>query len=124
MATIIHFDISAEKPDRAKKFYEDLFGWKIELMPGPLNYYSIETKDLNGRKGIGGGMAKRENAQQTGIVNFIGVGSIDKSALSVEKLGGKIIQKKQAVPGYGYLAVCLDTENNPFGLFQEDTNAK
>lgn len=123
MSTIVHFDISTNDPERAKKFYETLFGWKIELLPGPLNYYMIETTDLKGGKGIGGGMAKRENAQQTGIVNYIGVSSIDECAVTVEKLGGKIIKSKQAVPGWGYLAVCVDTENNKFGLFQEDKNA-
>jgi predicted enzyme related to lactoylglutathione lyase len=120
MATLVHFDIPAENPDRAKKFYHDLFGWKIETLPGPMNYSLIETTDAKGTKGIGGGMAKREPGDPTGIVNFIGVESIDKSLLAVEKLGGKILQPKQAVPGWGHLAVCLDTENNRIGLFQEE----
>lgn len=51
MATIVHFDITAEEPERAKKFYEELFEWKINLLPGPENYYLIETKDLSGVKG-------------------------------------------------------------------------
>lgn len=123
MTTIVHFDISADEPDRAKKFYEELFGWKIELLPGPMNYYLIETADRNGQKGIGGGMAKREPGQQPGIINYISVRSIDESAAKVEKLGGKIIQSRQAVPGWGYLAVCEDSENNKFGLFEEDKNA-
>jgi hypothetical protein len=29
MSTIVHFDISAKDTDRAKKFYDGLFGWKI-----------------------------------------------------------------------------------------------
>ncbi|WP_418888336.1 hypothetical protein, partial [Maribacter arcticus] len=33
MASIIHFDISAEDVLRAKSFYENLFGWKIEKFP-------------------------------------------------------------------------------------------
>lgn len=119
MATIVHFDISAENPDRAKKFYQDLFGWKIENLPGPMDYSLIQTTDLNGAKGIGGGIARREKNDQAGIINFIGVKSIDESLKSVEKLGGKVVQQKQAVPGWGYLAVCLDTENNRIGLFQE-----
>jgi hypothetical protein len=31
---------------------------------------------------------------------------------------------KMAVPGMGYLAVCSDTENNTFGLWEADTTAK
>jgi hypothetical protein len=30
MPTIVHFDIPADDIEGAKKFYSDLFGWKIE----------------------------------------------------------------------------------------------
>jgi len=31
---------------------------------------------------------------------------------------------KMAVPGWGYLATCFDTEGNAFGLWQEEPGAK
>lgn len=119
MATIVHFDISAENPARAMEFYEKLFDWKFGSMPGFSDYYEIETRDLNGRPGAAGGLTKRTSPQQTGITNFIGVASIDETLVKLEKFGGKILQSKQAIPGYGYLAVCTDTESNVIGLFQE-----
>ncbi len=124
MATIIHFDVPAEKPERAKAFYEKLFGWKIVQLPGPVSYHMVETKDLEGKPGVGGGITQRESPQQVGITNFIGVASVDAAAKEVAVLGGKVIRPKQAVPGWGYLALCTDTENNVFGLFQEDKHAK
>ncbi len=42
----------------------------------------------------------------------------------MEALGGKTIVPKMAVPGMGYLAVCLDTENNTFGLWEDNPEAK
>ena len=120
MATIVHFDISADNPDRAKKFYEAIFGWKIGPIGGFPDYYEIETTDMNGLKSIGGGITKRENPQQTCIINFIGVSSIDETFAKLTSFGGKVIQAKQRVPGYGFIAVCTDTENNLFGLFQEE----
>ena len=123
MPTIVHFDISADDLKRAKKFYEDLFEWKITSLPGPVEYYLIETTDLNGNQSIGGGMAKRANPEGK-ITQFIGVNSIDEYIVRVEKLGGKVIEHKWPVPGWGYLAVCLDTENNTFGLWEDDKNAK
>ena len=123
MPTIVHFDISADDLDRAKEFYEELFNWKIELLPGPVEYYLIETRDLKGKEGIGGGMSKR-NKPEDKITNFIGVNSINEYTAKVERLGGKVIEAKWPVPGWGYLAVCLDTENNTFGLWEEDKNAK
>lgn len=123
MATIIHFDIGADKPERAKSFYEALFNWKINPVGGFPDYYEIATTGLDGNKGVGGGITKREHPQQTGITHFVGVLSVDEASEKVKALGGRIIQPKQAVPGYGYLVLCTDTENNVFGLFQEDKNA-
>jgi len=31
---------------------------------------------------------------------------------------------KRAIPGIGYLAYCVDTEGNTFGILQSDQNAK
>lgn len=123
MPTITHFDISADNVERAKKFYTDLFDWKFEKVPGPSEYYLITTTDEQGNIGVGGGMAKREQPGDA-ITNFIDVPSIDEYIPKVEQLGGKVITPKQTVPGFGYLAVCLDTENNIFGLWETDEKAQ
>ncbi|MFC2023972.1 VOC family protein [Chloroflexota bacterium] len=123
MPSIVHFDIAADNPDRAKKFYEGLFDWKITAPPVFPDYFLVDTKDLDNKEGVGGGLAKREDPGQR-ITTYIGVSSLDQYAPKVTSLGGKIIQPKMAVPGWGYLAMCLDTENNAFGLWEDDTNAK
>lgn len=124
MATIVHFDISADDLARAKAFYENLFGWKIRTMEGFADYYEIETTENNGKASVGGGLTKRNNSVQAGITNYIGVESIDDSLEKLNSLGGTILLPKQAIPGHGYLAVCADTENNVIGLFQDDKYAK
>ena len=123
MPTIVHFDIAADNPDRAKRFYEGLFDWRIEAPPGFPDYYLVETKALNNEEGVGGGLAKREDPGQR-ITAYIGVSAIDEYTPKVGSLGGKIIQPKMAVPGWGYIALCLDTEDNVFGLWQDDKNAR
>lgn len=32
--TIVHFEIPADNPERAAKFYRELFGWDIQNAPG------------------------------------------------------------------------------------------
>jgi hypothetical protein len=123
MPTIVHFDISADDVERAKRFYSELFNWKIEKFPGPTEYFLIETASLDGKKGVSGGIAKRENPQQK-ITNFIAISSIDEYMAKVETLGGKIIEPKMAIPTIGYIAACQDTEGNTFGLLEIDKNAK
>lgn len=77
MPTIVHFDLPADDPGRARQFYSDLFGWKFEAPPGFSDYYMVETGDLEGRPGIGDGLGKRESPEQR-IMNYIGVPSVDE----------------------------------------------
>jgi len=119
MPTVVHFEIAADDVSRAKKFYENLFGWEIKPVP-EMEYWLIAT---SGENAVNGGMMKRQQPEQR-ITDYISVSSVADYAAKVEKLGGKIIVPKMAVKGMGYFAVCLDTEQNPFGLWECDTNAK
>ena len=121
--TIVHFDLPADDPERAKKFYEKLFDWKFNKVPMPTPYYLIETKDSEGNPGIRGGMGKRGLPGQQ-VSNYIGVPSVEDYLEKVKELGGNIFMPKTAVSGWGYLAICVDTENNTFGLWEEDRNVK
>ncbi|MDQ6668040.1 MAG: VOC family protein, partial [Thermoproteota archaeon] len=129
MPTIVHFDIPSDDIERSKKFYNELFGWKIdkwsgsEAMPEGMEYWLISTVDDKGNKALGGGMGKRQSAQQQGITNFFDVKSVQEYSTRVEQLGGKVISPKMQVPGMGYIATCTDTENNGFGIFEADQTA-
>lgn len=51
MPTIVHFDIPADDLERAKSFYSKLFGWKFEKPIETMEYYLIDTEDLEGKEG-------------------------------------------------------------------------
>ena len=123
MPTIVHFEIPTDDLERAKEFYSKIFGWKIEKAPGPMDYWLFTAADEKGEKELCGGMMNRQNPHQP-ITNYIGVSSIAEYAVKVQNLGGQVVCPKTAVPGCGYFAVCLDTENNCFGLWEADENAK
>jgi hypothetical protein len=121
MSTIVHFDVPADNIERAKKFYSELLGWKFESFP-EMQYNLITTTNVDGTPGIGGGMGKRMDPSQR-IMNYFGVKSIDAAMNQVRSLGGSILMGKMAVPKMGYLANCVDTEGNLFGLWEEDAGA-
>lgn len=136
MPTIVHFEIPSDNIERAKKFYSELFGWKIEKWPGtgngeltsaatgqPMEYWMVTTTDDKGNKALGGGMMKRQMSEHH-ITNYIGVRSVDEYSVKVKNLGGKVVAAKHAVPGMGYFALCLDTENNSFAIWESNENAK
>jgi len=119
---IVWFEIPADDVGRAKSFYTSLFGWKTEKMPGPMDYWHIDTGGEDASPD--GGLMKRQNPGQQGITNYINVPSVDEFAAKVQKLGGKICMPKTAVPQMGYFAVCQDPENNTFALWEKNENAK
>ena len=126
MFGVCHFEIPADDVERAQKFYGELFGWKIEKFAGsaPMEYWSITTSAEKGGMGLlAGGMMKRQAPQQQ-ITIYIEVPSVDEYVDRVKKLGGRVCFPKMAIPGMGFFAVCLDLENNGFGLWELNAEAK
>lgn len=120
--TIVHFEIPANDIEKLKEFYSNLFKWKIEKSPGPIEYWLIETVPVDEkmqplRPGVNGGMYKKERPEFK-PVNYISVESIDRCIEKVKNLGGKIIQPKQEVQNVGWIAVALDPEGNQFAMLQ------
>jgi predicted enzyme related to lactoylglutathione lyase len=120
--TIVHFEIPADDVEKLRKFYGELFGWKIEKMPGPMEYWGIATVPVNEkgmpqRPGVNGGMMKRQNPEHK-PVNYIAVESVDEYVKKIEALGGRVIVPKTEVPGIGWWASALDPEGNQFAILQ------
>ncbi len=118
----VHFDIAADDPERAMKFYKDVFGWKFNKWDGPLDYWLATTGDSK-EPGINGGISRR-NKQMPGMMNTIGVASLDKYIKKIESNGGKILMPKMEIPGIGWFATFQDTEGNMFGIIEQPAKPK
>lgn len=121
MSRVVHFEIPADNPERAIKFYEKVFDWQIEKWDGPIEYWLIMTGEED-KPGIDGGLARRENPT-TGVENTIDVKNLDASLANVKAYGGKVVRPRMAVPGVGWMAYVKDTEGNVFGLMESDSEA-
>ena len=120
--TLMHFEIPANNVEKLKRFYEEVFGWKIIQASGPIEYWVIQTVpvDPNGmlmRPGVNGGMYKKQ-VPESKPVNYFAVESISDFLAKIEKLGGKVTQPKQEVPEIGWIAAAEDPEGNLFALIQ------
>lgn len=124
----VHFEIHAENPERAIKFYKTLFGWEFnqwETQP----YWLVKTGE-KGTPGIDGGLLPRRGPGPVDMqavnafVCTVDVADCDATAKRVIEIGGSIALAKMAVPTVGWLAYGKDTEGNLFGLMQFDADAK
>ena len=122
MPRIVHFEICADKPERAVAFYTKVFGWKTEKWAGAEDYWMANT-GADKEPGINGAIMQKRDPKWT-TVNTVDVPSVDDYVSKVTKNGGKVVAPKVAIPGMGYVAYCQDTEGNVFGIWQTDTSAK
>ena len=120
-----YFEIQANNIEKAKSFYESIFGWKFSKMEGfPIEYFRIETE------GLRGGLLGRPvpipagSSGTNAYVCSMEVKSFDNTAKKILDLGGRVAMEKFAVPGVCWQGYFLDTEGNTFGLFQPDPEAK
>lgn len=127
MPRVIHFEIHADDPQRAVKFYQELFDWQFQKWDGPAEYWLIMTGPQE-QPGINGGLLRRPGPKQgdavLAYICTIDVPSVDQYTERAVAAGGQIAMPKMPVPGVGWLAYCKDTEGNLFGMMQPDPTAQ
>jgi predicted enzyme related to lactoylglutathione lyase len=121
--TVAHFSINADDVERARTFYERVFGWKFAAW-GPPGFYMIDAKDS---PVLGSLQGRRELVKDQRTVGFectVGVPSIDATEEAVKAAGGKVLLDRSVIVGVGTLMFFQDTEGNVFGAMQYDAKAE
>lgn len=119
---VVHFEIPYDDGERARKFYEDAFGWKLQSVPGM--GYVLVTTGPTGQSGptepgfVNGGMLSRADAPGHGPLVVVDVESIDDALARIGELGGETVAGKQPVGDMGHSAYVKDPEGNVVGLWE------
>ena len=114
-----HFAIGCDDVDRAKKFYEAVFGWRIEPW-GPPNYYLI-FPDYPDRTLNGDLRERTEPASKSGRGGFectFTVEDLKPITDAVLANGGAVAEPEYRIEGVGNLMYFFDTEGNRFGVMK------
>ncbi|MDX1756218.1 MAG: VOC family protein [Marinobacter sp.] len=124
MNSLAYYEIQADDPERAIRFYETVFGWQFQRQEGlPVDYWRIRSE------GIQGGLLQRPAATPppecgtNGYVCSLQVADFDTTARRIEQAGGQIALPRFPVPGVCWQGYFIDPEGNTFGIFQVDTEA-
>jgi predicted enzyme related to lactoylglutathione lyase len=119
---VVHFEIPADDIDRARGFYREAFGWRVDPVPD-MDYTMVGTTP-SGPDGmpsdpgaINGGMMARQGPVTSPVIT-VNVDNVDQTLAALEKLGGKTVTGRQAVGDMGFSAYFRDTEGNIVGLWE------
>lgn len=105
---IVWFELPARDTKRARDFYGRLFGWKFEPFGGAAEYHMASEA---------GGAITPVSSGTKGPIVYFGVEDLDASSERVKELGGRVGERKE-LPHVGSYVHCVDTESNPFRLWQ------
>lgn len=109
---VVHIEIPATNVPSAAKFYETLFGWKMEHA-AEFDY----TMWADG-SGYGGGFNKVDDDNPIGqVLVYIDSDDIDADLQHVVKLGGLVVREKTEIPGTGWFALFKDPTGNTLALY-------
>ena len=116
-ARLRHFAINADNVQRAKAFYEKVFGWSFTPW-GPPDFYQIR----DATPGLWGALQQRReliDGQRTvAFETSFQVDDIRATLKAAEASGGRVLMQPNLIEGVGEIGYFADTEGNLCGVAQ------
>ena len=111
----VHVELATTDLAKAKRFYGDLFAWKLEDMPMPDGTYTM----IDVGEGTGGGMMKNLMPGAPSMwMAYVNVDDIKASSNKARSLGANVMKDVTEVPGMGWFSILTDPTGAMLGLWQ------
>lgn len=116
-----HLALNADDVQRAKGFYERVFGWRFEPW-GPPDYYQA----WNTADGVIAALQRRRElkagVRMAGFEATLAVDDLEAAIAAIEGAGGRMLSRPIYIETVGRLAYFEDTEGNLVGVMQYDAD--
>ena len=113
----VHVELATDDLVKAKKFYTNLFDWKLEEVP------SMEYSMVNVGEGTGGGMMKN---MVPGMIShwlpYVLVTDVAASTKKAKSLGATIAKDVTEVSNFGWFSIIIDPTGAALGLWETKAN--
>ena len=108
---VVHAEIRSQDPDATRRFFADLFGWKIASEGAFPGYTFIDT---GAQGGTFVAISPRQSPEDE-VLFFVAVEDVEATLARAEQLGGSIVQPAQHVPGTSF-GVFADAQGHKVGV--------
>lgn len=113
---VSHFEIIGKDGEGLKKFFGELFDWKIDSN-NPMNYGIVKAEE----DGIGGGIGSVMQEGSDGYATFyVEVDNVQNYLDKAVKLGGSIAVPETVVPNMVTFGMFKDPEGNLVGVVKSE----
>ncbi len=125
-SSVVHFEMPAKDRKRMSSFYNSAFGWETNQLGEEMGNYVLVTTAETDSDGMlkkpgainGGFYEPKDDGNEYHPSLVIGVEDIDDAMDKIIDAGGKILNDKMDIPGYGVYVSFLDTEGNRLSVMQ------
>ena len=110
-----HVELHSNDLEKSKKFYGQLFNWKLEDMPDGTHGYTM----IQVGEGTGGGMMKSPMPSgPSAWLAYVMVDDIVASTAKAKSLGATLLLDVTPAGDYGRFSVFTDPQGAQFAMFQ------
>jgi predicted enzyme related to lactoylglutathione lyase len=109
---VTNWEINSADPAKARKFYSEVLGWKMNFMPE--NNYTFVDTDAGG-KGIGGGIGPLRGPKPF-VTFYVVVKDPDATLKKATQAGAQVVFPATKVGPTTTIALFSDLDGNVIGL--------
>jgi predicted enzyme related to lactoylglutathione lyase len=114
--TVSWLDLMAPDPDKARAFYQALFGWSYQIGPAETGHYAIAQ--VGGRSAAGIGTMPPDSPFPAAWTIYFSVDDAEAAAARIREHRGQVVMGPMDVMEEGRLVFCIDPTGAPFGMWQ------
>ena len=111
----MHVELETNDVARAKRFYGELFDWKMEDVQVPSGVYTM----ISVGEGTGGGLMKNPMPNSPSMwLAYVEVDDIDAATRKAASLGAQVMKGVTEITGMGWLSIIVDPTGAMLGLWK------
>lgn len=111
---VMQWQIVARDPGKVADFYARLIDWEVNTN-NALNYRMVDT---GSERGINGGIWPAPPEGHRMVSLYVEVDDLPSYVAKASELGGKVLMPPQKLPDGDEMALLLDPEGIPLGIFK------
>ncbi|MBC7987684.1 MAG: VOC family protein [Sphingomonadaceae bacterium] len=119
----IWYELMTADAEGAKRFYDDVVGWRVGPAHDEIGYRMIEAGDgqVGGVLPLGSEMIA--GGARPGWLGYIGVDEVDEAVAKLQSLGGAVHAPPRDIPGVGRFAMVADPRGSAFYVMRGASEA-